>query len=153
MERIWMGIDPGSMGAVGILSDKNPPEVHDCPETIGEMRDIIKQYDLTNLIAVVEKVNPFFKSSAKSAFTFGGNFAAWQTILVCYDIPYDLVAPRVWQKSAYDSAKKLDNPKKTSFERASRLFPKISFKTKRGKILDGRSDALLIALYCKRLNP
>ena len=69
-------------------------------------------------------------------------------LLTCLEIPYDFATPRKWQKEVYDSAKKMPDPKKVSFERASRLFPKLEFK-KRGKILDGRSDAMLIAYYCQ----
>ena len=118
------------------------------------MRDVLKRHSLIcdgyQVVAAVEKVNPYFKSSAKSAFTFGMNFAAWQMLLICLRIPYDLVAPRKWQKLIYDSAKKLDNPKQQSFERASRLFPNLEFKTKRGKIMDGRSDAMLISEFARR---
>ena len=65
-------------------------------------------------------------------------------------IPYEFVTPRKWQKVVYDSAKKLDDPKRQSFELASRLFPTLEFKTRRGRILDGRSDAMLIAEYARK---
>jgi len=146
---IFVGIDPGGTGAIGFIFPDRGVIVEDCPDTIKEMRDVILEYDTTKMVAVIEKVNPFFKSSAKSAFTFGMNYAAWQMLLTCLEIPYDFVTPRKWQKEVYDSAKKMPDPKKVSFERASRLFPKLEFKTKRGKILDGRSDAMLIAYYCQ----
>jgi len=151
--NLYLGIDPGATGAIASIWDY-VVTVIDCPPTISEMVQIIEAYKngYEKITAVIEKVNPFYKSSAKSAFTFGGNFHAWQAILSSFHIPYDFVTPRKWQKEIYDSAKKLDNPKQQSFERASRMFPAIELKTKRGKILDGRCDALLIAEYCKRLN-
>lgn len=155
-----IGIDPGAKGAVAILTEGIQTEdiqIIDCPPTIAEMASIIKPY--ARLLyhgmdskAIIEKVNPFYKSSAKSAFTFGGNFFAWQAILACFLIPYDFVTPRKWQKVMFDSAKKLDDTKQQSFERATRLFPNlgIELRTPRGRILDGRCDALLIADFLRR---
>ena len=148
--RTWIGIDPGAKGGVGFIFDGCLPKVYDCPSTLREMMDIVLGHDISDAVGAIEKVNPFFKSSAKSAFTFGMNFAAWQMALTCLMVPYDLVSPRKWQGLIYDSAKKLDNPKQQSFERASRLFPGLEFKTKRGKILDGRSDAMLITEFARR---
>ena len=149
---LYIGIDPGQTGAIGFIWEGGAYGVQDCPPTLKEMKDILIANDFTHARAVIEKVNPFYKSSAKSAFTFGGNFFAWQMLLTCLEIPYDFVTPRKWQKLIYDSAKKLDNPKQQSFERASRLFPRVELKSKRGKILDGRWDALLIARYCQITN-
>ena len=50
----------------------------------------------------------------------------------------------------FDSAKRLDDTKKQSCERVGRLFPHIGVRTKRGKLLSGRCDALLIAEYGRR---
>lgn len=152
MKTIYIGIDPGAAGAVAIINEVENIQIIDCPSTVAEMADSIRQlrgHPTGAIKAIIEKVNPFFKSSAKSAFTFGGNFFAWQAILACYLIPYDFVAPRKWQKVIFDSAKKLDDTKQQSFERATRLFPNlgIELKTPRGKILDGRCDALLLARY------
>lgn len=154
-KKVYIGIDPGATGAVAII-DENIAII-DCPPTIAEMANIIRSLNPnihTNPKAIIEKVNPFYKSSAKSAFTFGGNFFAWQAILACFLIPYDFVAPRKWQGVMFDSAKKLDDTKQQSFERATRLFPNlgIELRTPRGKILDGRCDALLLSLYCKWKN-
>ena len=156
--KIYIGIDPGAKGAVAIIKGgiktliKGDIQIIDCPPTIAEMADILTPYCDTNAKAIIEKVNPFFKSSAKSAFTFGGNFFAWQAILACFLIPYDFVTPRKWQKVMFDSAKRLGDTKQQSFERATRLFPNlgIELRTPRGRILDGRCDALLIAEYLRR---
>ncbi len=149
-----IGIDPGAKGAVAIITEGIQTEnitIIDCPPTIAEMAALLRPYE-SDSKAIIEKVNPFFKSSAKSAFTFGGNFFAWQAILACFLIPYDFVTPRKWQKVMFDSAKKLDDTKQQSFERATRLFPNlgIELRTPRGKILDGRCDSLLIAEYLRR---
>jgi len=153
MEKLYVGIDPGATGALAGISSDGAVYVFDCPETIHEMAAMVKNLsEGYSVQVIIEKVNPFYKSSAKSAFTFGGNFSAWQMALACFQIPYEFVTPRKWQNFIYDSAKKLDDPKKQSYERANRLYPDMELKTKRGKILDGRCDALLIAEYCKRIN-
>lgn len=157
--KTYIGIDPGGSGAVATITSDGLNlyiEIKDCPPTIAEMASMLRQYDYSttgrHAKAIIEKVNPFYKSSAKSAFTFGGNFFAWQAILACFLIPYDFVTPRKWQKVMFDSAKKLDDTKQQSFERATRLFPNlgIELRTPRGRILDGRCDALLIAEYLRR---
>ena len=150
-KHYYIGIDPGMTGAVAIISNNNDIQVFDCPETIPEMVAIIKPYKGQSK-ALIEKVNPFYKSSAKSAFTFGGNFSAWQAILASFEIPYEFITPRKWQKIMFDSANKVEDTKKQSFERTIRLYPIIELKTKRGKILDGRCDALLIATLLKQKN-
>ena len=70
MNRIYVGIDPGGTGAVGFIFPDRGVLVEDCPDTLKEMRDTILEHDTTKMVAVIEKVNPFYKSSAKSAFTF-----------------------------------------------------------------------------------
>lgn len=148
---IYIGIDPGQKGAIACISD-GICLVLDCPETIPGMADwvgdIVRGHQ--KIRAAIEKVHAFYKSSAKSAFCFGENFGAWQAVLATYNIPYRFVTPRTWQKCVFDSAKKLDNPKKQTVELAERLFPKMEFRTKRGRIIDGRADALLIAEWLRR---
>ncbi|TET66714.1 MAG: hypothetical protein E3J56_13935 [Candidatus Aminicenantes bacterium] len=159
--KTFLGIDPGRHGAVAIITEGIQTEdirIIDCPLTIAEMVAIVRPYAKNDFRidskAIIEKVNPFYKSSAKSAFTFGGNFFAWQAILACFLIPYDFITPRKWQGIMFDSAKRLDDTKQQSFERATRLFPDldIELRTPRGKILDGRCDALLLAELLRRMD-
>jgi hypothetical protein len=151
---IYIGIDPGQKGAIGFILGSTL-RVIDCPDTIPGMCRALDDALSTpgqDARAMIEKVHAFYKSSAKSAFCFGENFGAWQAILAARGIVYEFVTPRTWQKVVFDSAKKLDNPKKQAAELAERLFPGIEFKTKRGRVLDGRADALLIAEYLKRIS-
>ena len=163
IKMIYIGIDPGADGEIAILYPEAKfydarEEVHDCSELLANrialVRDIVTNAKNMKLptCALIEKVNAFYKSSAKSAFSFGGNFYAWQAILACYKIPYEFITPRMWQKSMFDSAKKQKDTKTQSVELASRLYPNIEFKTQRGRKLDGRADALLIATYLKKNN-
>lgn len=160
---IYIGIDPGNTGALAVLypktkfCDTSTYEVYDCPKLLSDRIVLIKRVVINAkdigmpICALIEKVNAYYKSAAKSAFEFGGNFYAWQTILACYKIPYEFVTPKKWQKEIFDSAKKLKNTKDQSIELASRLWPHLEFKTQRGRNLDGRSDALLIASYLKKI--
>jgi len=146
--EVFLGIDPGWRGAIaGLQADGAVKILEDCPSTPAEIGRFVCDF---KAIALIEKVHPFYKSSAKSAFTFGENFGAWQAMLSHLQIPFEFITPRQWQKSIFDSAKKLENTKRQSYDMASRLFPDQELKTSRGKILDGRCDALLIAEVLRR---
>lgn len=155
---IFIGIDPGATGAIATIKKfvQDKPiiyyNVYDCPELMIERVNLIRKIIDTSekISCMIEKVHAFHKSAAKSAFEFGGNFYAWQAILSSFKVPYEFVTPQKWQKEMHDSAKKLGNIKAQSVELASRLYPNVEFKTRRGRILDGRSDALLIATYLQR---
>jgi len=150
MSKLYLGIDPGQRGAIAFLQDDRCG-IYDCPDTIPGMVSLLT--DITHVaptLAVIEKVHAFYKSSAKSAFCFGENFGAWQAVLATRGIPYQFVTPRTWQKCVFDSAKRLDNSKKQAVELAERLFPGVEFRTKRGRIIDGRADALLLAEFLRR---
>lgn len=161
---IYIGIDPGALGAVAIInefSQGRSAKVFDCPEFMIDrvrlLKDMAGEYENwycqhNRVIAMIEKVHAFFKSSAKSAFSFGENFGAWQAILSTIGIPYTEIAPTKWQSVMFDSAKKQKDTKKQSVELASRLYPTVEFTTKRGKLLDGRADALLIATYLEKIH-
>ena len=153
--RTFIGIDPGQSGAIAFLYNRggvSSDRVFDCPLTAFEAVALVERNTAGELFAVIEKVHAFYKSSAKSAFCFGENFGMWQGVIASMGISYDFVTPAKWQKEVFDSAKKLKTTKLQSFERATRLFPGAELKTARGKVLDGRCDALLIAEYCRRLH-
>lgn len=73
--KLFLGIDPGWRGAIAALeADGSVSFLQDCPLLATEIGRF--NFD-PSAIALIEKVNPFYKSSAKSAFTFGENFGAW----------------------------------------------------------------------------
>lgn len=151
MSRIYIGIDPGEFGAVAFVQGREA-RIKDCPKTLEERAELLRPFRGLDVLVAIENVNPFHKSSAKSAFTFGGNSFAWRMAATCFRLPRMLVAPKEWQKVMFDSNKKGKTTKELSFENAIRLelVPLSELVTPTGKILDGRCDALLIAAWARR---
>lgn len=81
-------------------------------------------------------------SLAKSEGIFEG--VSWK-----YSKTVETVNPHIWQKVFGITGKKGDTGDQ-SIQIARSLFPTIEFETKRGRKLDGRADALLIAEYGRR---
>jgi hypothetical protein len=86
--------------------------------------------------------------SAKSNFTFGRNLGSIHAIaeINCFGRIPSTVAPKVWQKFAGVTAKGKWIKKEVA-QIATKLYPTANIRGKRGGLLDGRSDALMIAHY------
>ena len=69
-------------------------------------------------------------------------------------LSFTFVSAQKWQNhfgvSKPRGSKELWNTKTKAYKIATKLFPKAQLTTKRGRVLDGRSDALLIAEYGRR---
>lgn len=70
----------------------------------------------------------------------------FEGVSMSYGMDPSTVDPRIWQKYFGISGKKGDTGDQ-SIIIANSLFPTVEFKTKRGRKLDGRADALLLAYY------
>jgi hypothetical protein len=173
MDKIIIGIDPGSKGYIAIYEDGDYRFISlvDAPvnRIAQELAEIKK--DATengkHLIASCEEVHAIFGSSAKSTFEFGKVFGFLQGLLVANHIPYSLVPPKEWQSSIWINSdkeysykvsngkdvKRVDT-KKTSFNAAHRLFPEIDLRRneKCRNEDDNKCDALLICEYTRRQN-
>lgn len=97
---------------------------------------------------MIEDVHAIFGSSAKSTFNFGFNVGILHGIIRTLNLPLDLVQPKAWQKHAGVMAKGklIKNEVK---DIGQRIYPGAQVFGPKGGLLDGRSDALLIASYCK----
>ena len=89
------------------------------------------------------------KQGVTSMFNFGVSFGYIQGVIEAFEIPYELVSPQKWKKHFG-----LDNDKSKSIAKCKHLFPGVSLlPTERcRKDSDGMAEALLIALYAKRVN-
>ena len=106
--------------------------------------------------AYLEDVHSLFGMSAKSNFNFGKNLGIVETLLALQDFPLRTVTPKIWQKAVdveqyvdsnlkgKDRAKAL---KKGVGQCCEALYPGCDIWGKRGGLMDGRSDALMIAHY------
>jgi crossover junction endodeoxyribonuclease RuvC len=156
---VYIGIDPGLNGAVGIIG----PDfkiVYDTPTALiaGEK---IKREHLRNAMAlllepyayrldvyaILEHVHAMPKQGVSSSFRFGEGKGIWEGILAAFKIPMELVSPQRWKKEMMaDQGKE----KKAARLKAMSLFPDMPDAFTRVKD-DGRAEAMLMAEYGRRL--
>lgn len=161
--KIRVAFDVGKDGAFAGFRDEKLIEKTVIP-TIGNqidlsaIRQLLEQYNPSDIHVVVEDVHALFGASAKSTFNFGWSLGILEGILAGMGIPYTKVAPKQWQREmwqgipiVYKSGKTVDT-KATSLLAAKRLFPDVDFRksARAEKPHDGIVDAILMAEYCRR---
>lgn len=152
--KLIIGIDPGKKGAISIITEYGKYEVFDMPlYPNGEIdgyaiyKCLEKSFALDyDSFCFIEKSQPMPKQGVVSVFNYGAGYGKLLAALEILKIPYQEIRPQKWKK--YFSLIKKD--KKESVSLAMKLFPDIEYTTKRGRLLDGRAEALLIAEYGKR---
>ena len=166
---IYIGIDPGLNGAVGIINDTPldigagiaDPKVFDAPTALVEgesstkrkylvpsMAKLLKPFaDRQDVLAVLENVHSMPKQGVASSFCFGEGKGMWEGILAAYNIPTELVSPQRWKKEIMADQGK---DKSAARFKAMALFPSLASELKLVKH-DGRAEALLMAEYARRL--
>lgn len=149
-----VGIDPGLNGAIAFISN-NDYHVFDIPiisikdkkrtkrkHNVPEMVRILKQYPIRSVY--LEKVHAMPKQGVTSMFSMGHGLGLWEGIITTLQHSLTYVTPQEWKKKILNGMPK---GKGSSMVKATQLYPKIELLTKRGRELDGRADALLIAHY------
>lgn len=148
---LYCGVDPGNKGAICVL------DTDVCPVRISFLD--LNKHTIYEAVAWLysqkvehlwtENVHAFPGMSAKSNFGFGksiGIVNAIMEIATKGSIPINKVTPQVWQK--YIGVTSKGKAIKTDVaERAVALYPTAIVHGTRGGLLDGRSDALMIAHY------
>lgn len=177
-QTVYIGIDPGLSGAIAVITP-DTYAVHDMPtleveagkkrnKTTGKMNPIIRnKYNIAEVRRILSQIRDeahrncypvqlwLEKSQAMpdqgcvSHFNYGVGFGILQCASICLDIPLNLVAPVTWKKVVMAGQGK---EKAAAVYRAQQLFPHVVLTTPRGRLLDGRAEALLIAHYGKTLN-
>ena len=94
----------------------------------------------------IEDVHSLYGMSAKSNFRFGYNLGMVTAICELMDAPIIRVQPKIWQQAVGVTAKG-KGIKKDVAKICKQLYPDAPIYGKRGGLLDGRSDALMIAHY------
>ncbi|MFW6248205.1 MAG: hypothetical protein ACOC4J_00375 [Bacteroidota bacterium] len=97
--------------------------------------------------AYIEKQTAMPGQGVVSMMSIGMGFGLWLGILAAYRIPYTIITPQSWKKEMMAG---MGKEKAASCYRAQQLYPDLEFFTPRGRALDGRGDAVLIAEYCKQ---
>ena len=156
-----IGIDPGAQGAICVLGPAfirfyNTPNDR---TTVGYTYEVLKGYcDLQARVHTtvgIEKVRSLPNMTAKSNFSFGYNLSQVETILDILEMRYTRVPPKTWQKETGIVFPKGCPPKARKHlvaKRVLELFPDAKITGPRGGLLDGRSDALMIAYYMQLLH-
>ena len=166
----YIGIDPGSHGYIVVLNE-NGELVIDLAIEDSTDQDIARLFHMLGelkCVAVMEKVHSMPGQGVATTFAFGHNVGFLHGMLAAFQIPYTLVTPQKWQKAMWITDDMVFTvrkdkqgedtrqvaPKPTSINAATRLFPTTDLrKSDRARNPhDGKCDALLIALYAKRMN-
>lgn len=156
-----IGIDIGKGGAVAYI-DEDKYDAFDMPvyeiqkkkgsksKKIDktELLKLLKQLSSVQCRCIIERQRPFPREGVISSFSLGEQQGLIEGIVTALGIEYEYVIPQTWQKEI--GIVKTFGEKFISYEKACSLFPKIELKTPRGRILDGRCDALLIAEFGRR---
>lgn len=154
----YIGIDPGAKGALCILDpSSNYPTLfadlslkNKASELLTSIRWELEQGPF---MIALEDVHSLPGMSAKSNFTFGGMFWRIKTILECIPVDYQLVQPKIWQAACGVPTRKFLNGemdlKQVVADLAQGFYPDAHLHGPRGGLMDGRSDALMIAHYLR----
>jgi len=153
MSKAYIGIDPGKSGSICLLLPNDKIIFVDINEQPANLMDSIKNISHSHELKIMlEKVGPMQLGGLTSAWNFGCNVCTIRTVLACTRLGYDTVPPKTWQKEVgvvippkTPPAKK----KKITEAVAIRLFPNAEIYGSKGGLIDGRSDALMIAHYCR----
>lgn len=167
MEKAYIGIDPGASGYICALApESNSVEFianTEKPHIIQKaVKHLFINYDLKKIM--IEDVHSVFGASAKANFNFGFNCGLLYGIIRSAGIGLDTVQPKVWQKhiGIVTRIRKKGAPvipatvrkkelKKDIAAICERLYPHVNIRGTRGGLIDGKSDALMIAHYTSHI--
>lgn len=138
---IYLGIDPGKSGSISLISDDGiPAESYARGDwTELDQANWLLQFDLSRVVAVIEKVHSSPQMGVKSSFTFGQSYGFLRGMLTAMKIPYREVRPQVWQKAMGCLSGGDKNKTKAA---AQQRWP-------RAKLTHRNADSLLLAEYAR----
>lgn len=160
--RIYIGIDPGKSGAIAVIL---PDDIiiNDMPlfakrEVNSKAIHMFFVYLLTltlkqPIVCCLEQAQSMPGQGVKGVFNYGKDYGRILSCLEINDISYQEIHSLTWKKVfGLVSSKKNKKIKKDSVAKAIKLFPdqRDKFMTPRGRLLDGRAEALLMAEYARR---
>lgn len=145
-----LGIDPGCSGALVLITEQGGYIDHLAMPTIkvgtksrvngAAVSAWVRQYGITH--AYLEQVGAMPGQGTASMFTFGHAAGVAEGILQGLNIPYTLVTPQAWKKSAG----LIGSDKDAARSRAIQLYPGIRALDAKAKG-QAIADALLIARH------
>jgi hypothetical protein len=161
MKQAVVGIDIGLSGAVAALCTDKTIMLFDMPVLD---TDNGKKYNIKRLIEILGTINkgsPIVFVEKAIILPRGFNIKAPTSLAYCegllegllksLQIDYRHIHPKTWQAMFKINKTKDSDTKEQAMKIAKELFPQSTLETKRGKQLDGRADALLIAEAGRRI--
>lgn len=161
-EKIFIGLDNGVTGTIGIVGDNIPPQIFHTPvkkeQDYTKAKKLVSRLDCDAFIAILTQhkdadirvvcerpmINPTRWSASMSAIR------CWEAQLIILEVlklPHQYIDSKEWQREMLPKGiKGSDEQKKASKDIGKRLFPQLSdFK-------HSDFDGLLIAEYARRKN-
>lgn len=153
MSRRYIGIDPGSKGAIAIINEDDSIDFIDLDNNIEGYVQLTTNLNHSIYTCVmVEDVCGRPGQSCQSNTTFM-KLAGYAEMLGCYlsypNGAFGKAKPQTWKKHFGLITKGLTKTqrKHMSIDLAKKLYPSVADRLTASK--DGRAEALLIARYCK----
>jgi len=159
-----VGIDIGLQGAIAAINKEGKIVfLYDMPTfsvkkgkssklayDVRKLCSIILEFPVDCTLVFIEKTQALpFGYSVQASWSLGRCEGLLHGMLMMKGIRSEFVRSKEWQKY-FKITKEKGTTKTQSYEIASQLFPDAELKTPRGRKLDGRSDALLIAEWGRR---
>jgi crossover junction endodeoxyribonuclease RuvC len=139
---IVLGIDPGASGGVAWRGDDVEAHAWKFPDTERDLWHLFEDLSGNGIAAAfIERVHSMPKQGVASSFKFGQHYGMLRAFLIASAIPFEAVAPGVWQRSMGCLSK---GDKNVTKRKAQELFPAL-------KITHAIADALLLAEYGRRV--
>ncbi len=165
---IYIGIDPGKDGAIAAIESGAIPQVEITPTVLtgkgsrrsydeGAMRRLLREIvhnDPEEAFAIIEKQQAMPGQGVVSMFSIGEGFGLWKGYCSGMGIRYQVVHPRTWKKEMLRDVPGSGADKGRSIIAAGRMFPDTDLRrSERARVShDGKAEALLIAMYGKRID-
>lgn len=161
MSSAWVGIDPGARGAIAVIDSQGGWQVIDMPRqgsggamTVTCLLDSVRIKHVHRFVAI-EQQRAYGGQGVVSSCALGqaygwicGVVDAWASGTVAI---VDHPLPQTWQTAVIGRRMKGGPPaKERALVVAASAAPNIALQTPRGRVLDGRADAICIALYARK---
>jgi len=158
---IFFGIDNGKSGAIVGVNEYDKVEVYTVMPVIQGKR---KEYDVVAIkdffktvngsgnraTAVIEKVQVIPKNGSMSALSMGQCYGIMQGLLSAYNIPYEIVSPRTWQKALLVGLSKDTKLASIKYTKQKQPSWDLTPTERSKKPHDGLADAYCLAVYCRK---
>ena len=161
MSSAWVGIDPGARGALAVVDSDGAWSAIDMPlqgaegalEVSGMLAALRRRMD--TVVVCVEHQRAYGGQGVVSSCALGQSYGWIRGVVDAWlghaRSAAHLVAPHEWQPAILGRrVKGGPTAKDRALVVAAEAAPSIALRTPRGRVLDGRADAICIALFARQ---